>query len=289
MVHLSKDGGHEWRNISAGLPDNLWVSRVQASAHEKSRVYLALNGYRQDDFNPYLYVSEDYGENWTAIGTDLPLEPVNVIKEDPENPNLLYVGTDHGLYVSLDRGENFMLMDNGLPAVAVHDLVIHPKTHDIVLGTHGRSLYVGRAKELQQLDSTLLAQALHAFEPDPVRYRSSWGRESVWEQEAPSVKLPLYSREKGTAKVQVRTADGLVLRRFETDCVAGLNYFFYDLIINEKILNEYNKFLNEEIGEDEKPIRVKLADDGHAYLYKGSYQISVELNGEMAEWALEVE
>ncbi|HKK78828.1 MAG TPA: hypothetical protein VJ933_04330, partial [Phaeodactylibacter sp.] len=289
LVHVSKDGGHEWTNISAGLPENLWVSRVQASAHEKSRVYLTLNGYRWDDFNPYLYVSEDYGDSWKAIGKDLPLEPINVVKEDPENPNILYVGTDHALYVSLDRGESFMLMDNGLPAVAIHDLVIHPKAHDIVLGTHGRSIYIGRAKELQQLDSTLLAQPLHAFEPEPVRYRSSWGRESVWEQEAPSVKLPLYSRENGTAKVQVQTADDLVLRRFEADCVAGLNYLSYDLIISEKTLNEYNKLLNEDKGEDEKPIRVKQADDGHTYLYKGSYQISVELNGETAEWTLRVE
>jgi photosystem II stability/assembly factor-like uncharacterized protein len=288
LVYVSRNGGYEWENISEGLPEDLWVSRVLASSHEESRVYLALNGYRWDDFKPYLYVSEDYGTSWTAIGTDLPMEPVNVIKEDPENPDLLYVGTDHGLYVSLDRGQQFMLMDNQLPAVAVHDLAIHPKAKEIVVGTHGRSIYVGRATELQQMDSVLLAKSLHTFAPASIRYRSSWGRKSVWEREGPEVELPLYCQEAGKAKIQLLTENDLVLKRFDASCQQGLNYLSYDLTISEKILSEYNKYLNEERGEDEKPIKVKVADDGQAYLYKGNYTLKVELNGQTAEWELEV-
>ena len=107
LVHVSRDGGDTWTRISDRLPPKLWVSRVQASAHERGRVYVSLNGYRWDDFSPYLYRSDDYGQNWTRLGPDLPAEPINVVREDPANPDLLYVGTDHGVYVSLNRGQSF--------------------------------------------------------------------------------------------------------------------------------------------------------------------------------------
>src|SRR5205823_2768207 len=96
-----RDGGKYIINNLSSLPQNLWVSRVWASNFKEGRVYLALNGYRWDDFNPYLFVSEDYGTTWSQIGSELPLEPINVVKEDPVNENILYVGTDAGVYVSL--------------------------------------------------------------------------------------------------------------------------------------------------------------------------------------------
>ncbi len=91
LVHVSKDGGVSWENITAGLPKDMWVSRIQASAFEKGRVYAVLNGYRWDNFDAMAYMSEDYGKTWTKIGKDLPLEPLNVIKEDPSNADILYV------------------------------------------------------------------------------------------------------------------------------------------------------------------------------------------------------
>ncbi len=288
LVHLSRDGGYSWQNITAGLPENLWVSRVQASAHEKPRVYVALNGYRYDDFTPYLYVSDDYGSNWRRIGEGLPLEPVNVIKEDPANPDLLYVGTDHALYISLDGGQSFMLMDNSLPAVPVHDLVIHPKAKEVVVGTHGRSIYVGRVKELQQLDDALLAKALHAFTPDPIRYRSYWGSKSIWEREEPEVKLPLYCGAAGEAQLSLKTEDGLELTRFTADCVKGLNYLPYDMTIDASVLEAYNEELNKGRSEDQKPVKVEAADNGKAYLYEGKYTIELTQNGESATMQLEV-
>lgn len=288
-VHRSKDGGHTWTDIGQGLPGELWVSRVQASAHEKARVYLALNGYRWDDFTPYLYVSEDYGQNWQAIGKDLPLEPINVIKEDPENAALLYVGTDHGLYVSLDRGNSFMLLDNGLPAVAVHDLAVQPQARELVVGTHGRSLYAGSVKELQQLDSAMLAKPLHAFEPSVVNYRSSWGRKSVWPQDPPSASLLVYCREAGMLSISLQSAAGLELASFKQAVVKGLNFVNYDLKISKKILSEYNKELNKEQKPEEKPIKVEVADDGGAYLYKGKYKVKMMLGKAAAESTLVVE
>ncbi len=174
-IHSSKDGGYTWEQLNqvtgpaknskkqitntkpapsaAGLQTNsLWVSRVIASQHKDARVYVTLNGYRFDNFAPHVYMSEDFGMTWTAIGKDLPFEPVNVIKEDPKNDSILYVGTDGGVYVSFDRGNSFMMWNGGLPkSVPVHDIAIQARENEIVLGTHGRSLYIAKLDDVQAL------------------------------------------------------------------------------------------------------------------------------------------
>lgn len=151
-IQVSKDGGYTWSLITKKLPKGLYVSRVVASAYSESRVYITLNGYRNDHFLPYVYVSEDYGSTWKQIGKDLPNEPVNVIKEDHANEGILYVGTDGGLFVSIDRGESFMQWHKGLPvSVPIHDIVTQARENEIVLGTHGRSLYIGKLDDVQKL------------------------------------------------------------------------------------------------------------------------------------------
>jgi photosystem II stability/assembly factor-like uncharacterized protein len=150
-VQVSKDGGNSFSLISQKLPKGLYVSRVIASKFNVARVYVTLNGYRNDHFNAYVYQSDDYGTTWKQIMKDLPSEPVNVIKEDAVSEQVLYVGTDGGLYVSLDGGNSSMAWTKGLPAsVPVHDLEIHPRDHEIILGTHGRSLYVGKLDALRK-------------------------------------------------------------------------------------------------------------------------------------------
>jgi photosystem II stability/assembly factor-like uncharacterized protein len=159
-IHISKDAGSTWTLISkpvaknnpGGLPQGLWVSRVIASQHKEGRVYATLNGYRFDHFAPYLYVSEDYGTTWKQLGKDLPAEPLNVVREDPKYDSIIYVGTDGGLYVSLDAGNNFMMWTSGLPkSIPVHDIAIQQRENHIVLGTHGRSLYVAKLDSVQLL------------------------------------------------------------------------------------------------------------------------------------------
>jgi photosystem II stability/assembly factor-like uncharacterized protein len=170
-IQVSKDGGYSWQQLnqtagSAPVKKNvksqtinhklqtksLWVSRVTASQYKESRVYVSLNGYRFDNFAPYLYVSEDYGMTWKQLGKTLPYEPINVVKEDPRNDSILYVGTDGGLYVSFDAGNNFMLWNGGLPkSVPIHDIAIQQRDNEIVLGTHGRSLYVAKLEDIQGL------------------------------------------------------------------------------------------------------------------------------------------
>ncbi len=140
-IHISKDGGYTWTLINKNLPKGLYVSRVVASQFIEGRVYATLNAYRNDNFTPYLFVSEDYGNSWTALGNDLPAEPLNVVKEDIKNGDILYVGSDNGLYASFNRGKSFMTLGN-LPRVPVHDIVIQKIANEIVIGTHGRGIYI---------------------------------------------------------------------------------------------------------------------------------------------------
>lgn len=159
VVSVSKDGGYSWTKIGVpdrkglgGIPQGLYVSRVLASRYKESRVYVTLNGYREDHFDAYVYCSEDFGQTWKKLGNNLPLESVNVIKEDPKSADILYAGTDGGIYASIDGGVNFMQFTNGLPkGLPIHDLAIQDRENEIVLGTHGRSIFIGKLDLVQQL------------------------------------------------------------------------------------------------------------------------------------------
>ncbi len=151
VVSLTKDGGNTWTKLS-GLPQGLYISRVLASSHLQSRVYVTMNGYRDDHFAAYVYCSDDFGKTWKKLGNDLPMEPVNVIREDPKSSTILYLGTDGGAYASTDDGTSFMQFTNNLPiAIPVHDMVIQERENEIVLGTHGRSLYIGKLDLIQKM------------------------------------------------------------------------------------------------------------------------------------------
>jgi len=140
-VQVTRDDGDTWSRIDEGLPER-WVTRVLASRHELGTVFVSLTGYRYDDFDKYLYVSTDFGSTWEPISSDLPAEPINVIAEDPENSAILYVGTDTGVYASLDRGASWHALCANLPTTPVYDLVVHPRDGELVIGTHGRSIFV---------------------------------------------------------------------------------------------------------------------------------------------------
>ncbi|WP_460555337.1 WD40/YVTN/BNR-like repeat-containing protein [Ferruginibacter profundus] len=150
-IHVTKDGGYNWTKINVqvkNVPQGLYVSRVTPSAYKESRVYATLNGYRNDNFIAYLFVSEDYGTTWIQLGNDLPAEPLNVIKEDPKKENILYAGSDNGLYVSFDMGKSFMTIGN-LPRVPVHDITVQQRDNELVVGTHGRSIFIAKLDAVQ--------------------------------------------------------------------------------------------------------------------------------------------
>jgi photosystem II stability/assembly factor-like uncharacterized protein len=200
-VHVSKDGGYTWTNISKKLPQGLWVSRVTASKYKEGRVYVTLNGYRYDHFLPYLFVSEDYGNSWKALGKDLPFEPLNVVREDPKYDSVLYVGSDGGLYVSIDAGNSFSMWSNGLPkSIPIHDIAIQPRENEIVLGTHGRSIYVCKLDEVQKLMKDVSYRAEKQAEADKAMAAiQGLTFSELFKREGIEVESPSAATQKGTA------------------------------------------------------------------------------------------
>ena len=145
-VQITKNNGENWENVKLnikGVPKKIWVSRIEASKHVKERAYVTFDNHRFDDNNPYVYITEDYGETWKNITSNLPKNySVYVIKEDPINPNLLFVGTEESVYFSYNKGLSWEKLGSKLPTVAVHDLVIHPRDGDLIAGTHGKSIWI---------------------------------------------------------------------------------------------------------------------------------------------------
>ena len=137
----TKNGGESWEDIRTEPLPVRWVSRIVASKHDFGTVYVTQTGRRDDDAGVYVMRSTDFGTTWEDISANIPAGPVNVIREDPKDKNILYLGTDVGVYVSKDAGENWEVLGD-LPCTYVHDLAIHPRDNMIIIATHGRGMFV---------------------------------------------------------------------------------------------------------------------------------------------------
>ncbi|MDG2241443.1 MAG: hypothetical protein P8L30_14660 [Longimicrobiales bacterium] len=175
-VQVTQDGGDNWADVTDNIPNNpeYWVTRVEASHHELGTAYVSFSGLRNDDFGAYVYKTSNFGESWTDISSNLPKSSVNVVIEHYENPNLLFVGTDLQVHASLDGGMNWQSMKGDMPTVPVHDIEIHTRENDLVVGTHGRGIYIADVSELSQVNSMNMTAQAHLFDPeDKVRYVAS--------------------------------------------------------------------------------------------------------------------
>ena len=141
-VHVTKDGGKHWEEITKGLPEQKWVSRIVASKYDLGTVYMTQTGKRDDDFTPYVWKSTDFGTTWTDISQNIPLGGINVIREDPSNKNILYVGADCGVFVTKDGAKTWDVLGGNLPMTYVLDLVIQPRDNIVCIATHGRGIWV---------------------------------------------------------------------------------------------------------------------------------------------------
>ncbi len=267
LVHVSRDGGYTWENITGDDWGELWVSRVEASNHELGRVYVTLNGYRWDHFVPYVYRSDDFGATWEALDAGLPMEPVNVILEDPVNSSLLYVGTDHGLYVSLDGGTSFMAMQNGLPHAPVHDLKLQPRRNHLLVGTHGRSIYRAEIAPLQKLTPEVLETPLKVFTLEEQRHSSNWGNRLVWwgDYSEPELKIAYWSGSMGQVMVEVTDEAGTLLRTLTDEAEQGINFLVYNLSVDEDAAAAMTQ---TDEGES-----LEAGENGVYYLPPGDYRI----------------
>jgi len=278
-AYVSKDGGNTWIKISEKLPQDLYVSRIRASKFDTARVYISLNGYRWDNMESFIFTSADYGNTWERIGLDLPLKPVNVIIEDSENKNILYVGTDGGVYASLDRGKTFNAFSKGLTNVPVHDIVIQPEAKELIVGTHGRSLYKADISKIQSLNSENLDKELVFYDVENITYNKNWGmKRGRWDEpNIPKIEFIFYGKNSGTYSLKILFEDKEI-KTLTGYFSAGLNYIEYDLSIDTIAGKSFLDFIIEKY-KDDKKIKVKLTDSGKYYLPIGKYKAELDVNG----------
>ncbi|MCC6770958.1 MAG: glycosyl hydrolase [Gemmatimonadaceae bacterium] len=169
-VWVTKNDGGSWDELKSfpGLPPNAYVSEIEASPHDSMTVFVTFDNHRVGDFAPYVYHSADFGRSFRSIAGALPTggpDFVHVIKQDPTNPDLLFVGTDVGVFVSLNRGQSWQKFMSGLPTVPVNDLKIHPRDKELIAATHGRAVWIVDIAALQQMTPTVVAADAFLFEP----------------------------------------------------------------------------------------------------------------------------
>ena len=270
LVHITNDSGNSWKNISKGLPNNLWISRVTFSQHEESRVYVSLNGYRFDDFQSYVFVSDDDGKNWTSISQRLPDSPVNVIKDDPKHENILYAGTDNGAYISIDKGKNWHPFVNGLNKVAVHDLVIQSKMDDLLLGTHGRSIYKTNLEPIYDLlQNDLSSKNEIYFNVNDISKCSSCGTKRYnWDKEyfEKNIEVIVFSDKKQSVELVLSQEKFKIIQK-DIQLKKGFQYVSLPMSYDENGLKALRKSKN-------KP-DFKKSDNGKYYFTKGKYTLAL--------------
>lgn len=170
-VQLTRDSGKSWTKLNDKIPGKpeYKVSRVEASRHDPEEAFITLNGRRvTGDLKPYAYRTTDYGETWESITNGLPAgEPVNVIRHDHKNPDLLFLGTEKSIYVSLDRGASWQSLRNNMPNIPITDMVIHPRENDLIVATYGRSFWIADISPLQEINAKVLAEDVHLFDVEP--------------------------------------------------------------------------------------------------------------------------
>jgi hypothetical protein len=243
-VQVSRDGGATWKNVVdniKGVPAETHVSRVEPSAFDAGTCYVSFDGHRSNDHKPYVFVTRDFGQTWASIAANLPTGNVNVIKEDPKNRNLLYVGTEYGFYVSLTGGKDWKRFMTGLPTVRVDDVLVHPRDNDLVLGTHGRSIWIiDDLTPLQQMTDAIPTSDAHLFE---VRKATAWVNDITKAnglsadkhfrgqnpQGGTAISYYLKAAATGDVKITISDATGRVVREMDGTKDAGLNRVQWNL------------------------------------------------------------
>ena len=244
-VQMTRNAGASWTDVTEGIaraggPEDAWVTRVFASNFNGATAYVSKSRHRQDDFRPFLYKTTDYGATWTQIAGNLPARTINVIFEDYKNSDLLLVGNDIGVYVSIDGGRRWAPLKGNMPTVPVHDLVIHPRECDLVVGTFGRGIWITNIALLREVSESVLNEDVHFFAVQPRarrnegalgNYRLYGDRHLVTPNEPNGLTFVYYLKQQTAEKVAVSVTapGGATVRRLEGTTKAGLNRVVLDL------------------------------------------------------------
>lgn len=243
LVQVSMDDGKTWKNITPqppAVPKSTYVSRVVASGHAQGRAYVTFDGHRSDDFKPYAFVTEDYGNTWKNISANLPHgSTLSVIREHLRNPDLLFVGTERGAYISIDRGLRWTRIKSNLPLVPVDDIAIHPRDNDLILGTHGRSIWIlDDITPLEQLRPDVLSSASCLFDIRPAVifnphfHKGDLGHKFFVAPNPPFGALISYylkEKPKGDVKIVITDSAGKVVRELKGEKEPGIHRLSWDL------------------------------------------------------------
>jgi photosystem II stability/assembly factor-like uncharacterized protein len=252
-VWVTSDEGANWTDLTANLPAaarGMWMGRLEASWHDPKVAYLAVETHRAGKLAALAYRTGDLGRTWQSIAADLPADgPVKVVREDPKNSQLLFAGTEFGLYASPDGGASWAKL-GGLPTVAVDDIVIHPRERDLVIATHGRSVYVlDDITALEQLTSEVRAKDAHLFPPlpadgfEPLPGFGDWNGAAVFRGENPKPGALLTWWVKDFAgeevKIEIENAQGQPVAKLSAPATPGLSRTVWDLKPSKELLTEY--------------------------------------------------
>ncbi|MCP3931798.1 MAG: hypothetical protein GY705_22210 [Bacteroidetes bacterium] len=261
----SKDDGQNWQEYSNGLPP-YYIRSICPSVFKKSRAYLAMTGINDDVLSKYLFVSEDYGQNWRSIASDLPDEPVNVILEDPFYENILYAGVYRGVYISMDRGKSWNWLGKNMPAVSIGDMEIQEREKDLVVGTHGRGIYYINLQpiyDLVKMDTLLHENVL--FEIPDARYpkrRASHG--DIDKSSVSKIPISFWLKKNEKIDISIFNSENERIWNKKIEARKGLNQFTWDMIIERRESSmpyyiHYDKYINPGVYKVEMKASEKVA------------------------------
>jgi photosystem II stability/assembly factor-like uncharacterized protein len=243
-LHVSLDDGKTWSNVTKkvpGLPETSWIAGIEASKFNEATAYMVANNYRNNDFKNYVYKTTDYGKSWSSIVGNLPEGRVaRTIREDPKNPELLYLATEIGFFITINGGKNWVELKNNMPTAAFNDMVIHPRDNDLVLATHGRGVWIlDNLSALQELTPKVFASEANLFSI-PLAERINYSREGAHTgdmffrgENPPRGAIIDYYLKSPVAKseitLEILTIDGATLQKLRVDTTVGINRSTWNL------------------------------------------------------------
>jgi photosystem II stability/assembly factor-like uncharacterized protein len=280
---VTENEGKDWTDLTSALPPAAkgeWISRVEAGHKDPAVAYLAVDAHRSGTFAPLAWRTADRGKSWTSIAGGLPSDqPVKLVREDPVNPNVLYAGTEFGLYLSVDRGGRWTKL-GALPTVAVDDILVHPRDRDLVIATHGRSLFViDDLTPIQELTPETRLKAAYLF---PVRKTLGRPLLAGWEDSSGSTVyrganppegalISFWIKEGGPdpVKIEIKNAQGQTVANLTAPAVSGINRTSWDLKPTKDVLTEYG-------------------GEGAFFVRPGTYEATLTYGKETSKQSIEV-
>ncbi len=280
-IQRSGDGGKNWTEFAdklPGLPRNAWINGIETSRHADARTYVVANNYKNGDFANYVYRTDDNGATWQRIDAGLPANRVaRTLREDLRNPDVLYLGTELGLFWSNDRGRTWAQLSGGMPTMAFNDLFLHPREHDLVVGTHSRGIWIlDNVRALQELTPAVAARPVHVFSTraaEQIRYRSEIGHVGdmfyTGENPADGAIVDFWLAQPGTVDVHFDNASGATVSVMRIAATAGINRAVWNMAFATA---------------DQDPTR----PSGGPPVLPGMYTVRISVGGTTATASLEV-